>query len=194
MLAREVMSSPAITVTPRTSVRQALRLLDEHNITSLPVVDKDGMLRGVVSEADLVRESVPADMRARMMPPDVADAPPARTVADVMTRHAVTVSETTDLATAVDLLTSTAVKSVPVVNQGRVVGMLSRRDVVHLLARTDDRIETEVSELFRIDGVDWLAEVTDGVVTVSGPRDEQECRLAQVLVRTVPGVVAVQVS
>jgi CBS domain-containing protein len=65
MLVREVMSSPAITVSERTSVRAALRLLDDYGITALPVVDDDGGIVGVVSEADLVRETVLPDVRAQ---------------------------------------------------------------------------------------------------------------------------------
>jgi CBS domain-containing protein len=194
MLVREVMSSPAVTVTARTSVREALRLLDRHSITSLPVVDGRGAVVGVVSEADLVREAVIPDPRSHMLAPEATDVPPASHVEDVMTRHAVTVADSADLAMAVDLLTSTTVKSVPVVSDGRVVGVLSRRDVVRLLARDDERITAEVSELFRSDGVDWLVEVVDGVVEVSGPRDEPERRVAQVLAGTVPGVVAVRIT
>lgn len=194
MLVKEVMTAPAVTVTPETSVRDALRLLDSHSITSLPVVDGTGTVLGVVSEADLVREAVLHDPRARMRPVAVAEAPPASTVAEVMTNHPVTVAEDADLADAVELLTSTAVKSVPVVAHGMLVGVLSRRDVVHLLARADDRIEAEVSELFRSDGFDWLADVHDGAVTVSGPTNDAERRLATALAGTVPGVVAVRVE
>lgn len=194
MLVKEVMTAPAVTVTPDTSVRDALRLLDAHTITSLPVLDAEGTVVGVVSEADLVREAVLRDPRARLRPVAVAEAPPAATVAEVMTNHPVTVTENADLADAVELLTSTAVKSLPVVAHGMVVGVLSRRDVVHLLARDDDRIEAEVSELFRSDGFDWLADVRDGAVTVSGPTNDAERRLATVLAGTVAGVVAVRVE
>ena len=194
MLVREVMTSPAVTVSEQTTVREALRLLDRFNITSLPVVDDSGAVRGVVSEADLVRETLIPDPRAHMVPPEVAEDAPARVVADVMTRHAITVSEVADLAIAVDLLTSTSVKSVPVVRRGRVVGVLSRRDVVRVLARDDARIAAEVADLFHADGMDWLADVDDGVVTVSGPSTDPEQRLARALAGTVPGVVAVRVA
>jgi CBS domain-containing protein len=191
MLVREVMTAPAVTVTPRTTVRDAVRLLDRHAVTAVPVVDEHGELVGVLSEADLVRGVLPQDARARMQPDEPAESPPARVVADVMSGHPVTVRPDDDLADAVELLTSTAVKSLPVVGAGRVVGVVSRRDVLHLLARDDVRVESEVAELFRADGVDWLVEVTDGVVRVTGPTDDHQRRLATVLARSVAGVVAV---
>ena len=194
MFVKDVMSTPVFSVHEGTSVREALRLLDKHAITSLPVVDRDGALVGVVSEADLLRDTVPHDPRRRMLPTVVPEDAPARTVSEVMTSRPVTVGPTDDLATAVELLTSTSVKSAPVVDHGRLVGMVSRRDVVHLMARRDEQIEAEVSELFRADGTDWIAEVVDGVVTVSGPRTASERNVADVLAASVPGVVAVRVE
>lgn len=193
MWVRDAMSAPAITVTEQTTVRSALKLLDENRVTSLPVLDESGRVVGIVSEADLVREAIMRDPRRQLIPAEVTDLAPAQRVGDVMTCHPVTVSEGDDLADAVDLLTTTTVKSLPVLREGRVVGMLSRRDVVHLLARDDERMETEICELFRADGVDWLAEVDGGVVRVSGPVDDHERRLAQALVGSVAGVVAIRV-
>ncbi|MGH3355943.1 MAG: CBS domain-containing protein [Nocardioidaceae bacterium] len=191
MLVREVMSTPAVTVSDRTSLRAALRMLDEHNITAMPVVDDRGGIIGVVSEADLVRDSVLPDGRAHMIPVHLSRSTPPRRVADVMTTSALTVTGGSDLADAVELMTSTMVKSLPVVDTGRVVGVVSRRDVVHLLARVDDRIQAEVADLLRSEGTDWLADVDDGVVRVSGPADQHERRIAEVLAGCVAGVVAI---
>src|SRR4029079_2056734 len=107
-------------------------------------------------EADLVRESLPPDPRAHMIPP-AEDPRPARprTVGEAMNRHPAAVHGDTDLADAVELMTSTAVKSLPVVDgRGCVVGMVSRRDVVHLLARDDVRIERHGDERARASGSD----------------------------------------
>jgi CBS domain-containing protein len=194
MWVRDAMTSPVVTVTEDMSVRAALKLLDRHRVTSLPVVDDLGHVVGIVSEADLVRDAVLRDQRKRMIPQDVKDTPPPRRVGDVMTAHPVTVTGTDDLADAVELLTTTTVKSLPVLEEGHVVGVLSRRDVVHLLAREDERIEADVEELFRAEGVDWLVEVDEGVVRISGPVDEPQRRLAQALAGTVTGVVAIRVD
>lgn len=194
MWVRDAMTSPVVTVTEDMSVRAALKLLDRHRVTSLPVVDDVGRVVGIVSEADLVRDSVLRDQRKRIIPQDVTDIPPPRRVGDVMTAHPVTVSGEDDLADAVELLTTTTVKSLPVLEGGQVVGVLSRRDVVHLLAREDERIEADVEELFRAEGVDWLVDVDEGVVRVSGPAGEPERRLAQALAGSVTGVVAIRVD
>lgn len=194
MWVREAMTSPVVTVTEDMSVRAALKLLDRHRVTSLPVVDDAGRVVGIVSEADLVRDAVLRDQRKRIIPQDVTDTPPPRRVGDVMTAHPVTVTGTDDLADAVELLTTTTVKSLPVLEEGHVVGVLSRRDVVHLLAREDERIEADVVELFRAEDVDWLVDVDEGLVRISGPADEPERRLARALAGSVTGVVAVRVD
>jgi CBS domain-containing protein len=194
MLVRELMTRQPVVTSPRTRTKVALRLLDQHLITSMAVVDAENRIVGVVSEADLVRASAPLpDARAHMIPshgdPHLGG---PQTVGDVMNRHPVVVHAETDVAEAVELMTSTAVKSLPVVDERRrVIGMLSRRDVVHLLARDDDRVEREVDELFREAGVDWLVRVQDGLVNVEGPQDAQARALAESLAASVPGVVGV---
>ena len=194
MLVGEVMSAPAITVSAQTLTRRALKMLDEYGITAMPVVDVDGWVIGVVSEADLLRDEILPDSRTHMIPVSITEWGPPQRVGDVMSTHALTVSSSTDLADAVDLMTSTVVKSLPVVDGGRVVGVISRRDVVHVLARRDDSIRAELEDLVRSESADWMVEVADGVVHVLGPRDEHERRIAEVLAGSVAGVVAVRVS
>jgi CBS domain-containing protein len=196
MLVREVMTPHPVTVHPSTETKTALRLLDEHAVTSMAVVEEDSRIVGVVGEADLVREALPPDPRAHMIPP-AEDPRPARphTVGEVMNRHPVAVHGDTDLSEAVELMTSTAVKSLPVVDgRRRVVGMVSRRDVVHLLARDDERIEQQVDELYREAGVDWLVRVDDGTVTVEGPDDRSSRAIAISLASTVAGVTDVRIA
>lgn len=192
MLVREAMTAPAVTVRGSTSIRAAARVLDEHSVTSVPVVDHDGQVVGVVSEADLLRVVLLPDPRVHLETPPSSDPARPRRVDEVMTAMPVVVSSSEDLATAVELMTSTAVKSLPVVDRGRLVGMISRRDVLRVLARSDDTIEAAVNELLRADGTDWWATVEDGVVVVSGPRDEPERRVAHVLAGSVAGVVEVR--
>jgi len=192
MLVREAMTHEAVTVPPQVTTSAALRLLDAHQITSVPVVE-DGTLVGIVSEADLLRDLVPADPRTRLGPTELPESSPRRTVRDVMTTQVLTIGPNDDVAVAVETLTTTGAKALPVVDGPAVVGMISRRDVVHLLARADERVEAEIDELFRLDGVQWSVEVRDGQATISGPEGEHERRLAEALARSVPGVVAVQV-
>ena len=191
MLVGEVMTSPAITVQETATVKDAIELLEQHSIAAMPVLDKQGNIVGVVSEADVIREMVVPDQRAHEVPVRLT-APPFRSrVVDVMSNHPLTVTSDTDLAQAADLMTSTVVKSLPVVDRDRVVGVISRRDIIRLLSREDPRIEAEIDELFRQAGQDWLVDVTDGIALVEGPSDEREREVARVLVCAVPGVVGV---
>ena len=72
--------------------------------------------------------------------------------------------------------------------------MLSRRDIVHLLARSDADVEREIDDLYRRLGVTWLVDVSDGLVTVTGPVDEKDRALAVSAASTVAGVVHVRVA
>jgi CBS domain-containing protein len=194
MLIREVMTAPAITVTTDTSTRDALRLLDRNQITALPVVDRHGNLVGVLSEADLLQDAVLPEDRPPAAAVRLSTAPPVRRIGEVMTHLVVTVTGDSDLDQAVELMTSTMLKSLPVVDHGRVIGVVSRRDVIHMLATRDQRIRADVAELLRSECPDWLVEVDDGVVRVTGPDNEHQRRIAEVLAGTVTGVVAVHVQ
>lgn len=195
MIVRDLMTTDPVSVRTTTTVKEALALLDDNDITSLPVVSSDGHLRGVVSEADLIRDLVDKDPRL-MIPPGETFLDGPHSVGDVMTTHVITVREETDLAVAVELVTSTAVKSLPVVDdRGRLVGIISRRDVVRMLARSDDLLEQEVDALLVSAGMrDCLVDIHDGVAEISGPADHHERILASVLARAVPGIVEVHVA
>jgi CBS domain-containing protein len=195
MLVRDVMTTDPVTVRAGTSLKAALRLLDENDISSLPVVDEHGHVRGVVSEADLIRDLVSPDQRLHELPL-TEPVPPQGYVDEVMTTHAITVRPTSDLADAVELVTSTGVKCLPVVDgDDRVVGVISRRDVVRMLARADDALEQEVDAVLVAAGMsDWLVDVHDGIAEITGPESTRDRRLARALVRSVPGVVAVNVA
>lgn len=195
MIVRDLMTADPVSVRPNTKVKAALALLDDNDITTLPVVTPDGRLCGVVSEADLIRDLVDDDPRL-MIPPAEHTLDRPLYVGDVMTTHAITVREETDLAVAVELATSTSVKTLPVVDEhDRLVGIISRRDVVHMLARSDDVLEQEVDALLVSAGMrDCLVDVRDGVAEITGPADHRERILATVLARAVPGVVEVHVD
>lgn len=195
MIVRDLMTADPVSVRPNTKVKAALALLDDNDITTLPVVTPDGRLCGVVSEADLIRDLVDDDPRL-MIPPAEHTLDRPLYVGDVMTTHAITVREETDLAVAVELATSTSVKTLPVVDEhDRLVGIISRRDVVHMLARSDDLLEQEVDALLVSAGMrDCIVDVRDGVAEITGPADHRERILATVLARAVPGVVEVHVD
>jgi CBS domain-containing protein len=192
MLVKDAMTAPAVTVHAHTSVKDALRLLDEHHITSLPVTDTQLQILGIVSEADLLRDAVRPDDRVHMVPRDDVRDRPAR-VEEVMSSMPMTVSSDSDLGDAVELMTATAAKSLPVVDAGRVVGMVSRSDIVHLLARSDENIRAEVDELLRTAGLECDVTVEEGVVLIDGPAEPAQRRAVEVIAGSVAGVVSVQV-
>jgi CBS domain-containing protein len=196
VLAREIMTSPAVTVTPDTTLKHVIQLLDHHAITSVPVVDADERLVGIVSEADLLRGEVEPDPRAHLRPVPEETEPPRHHVADVMTPHVLTVSERTDGADIARLMLDNGIKSVPVVRDRHVVGVVSRRDLLHVLARDDDRIRAEVEDRLREYAGDaqWTVTVEDGEVALHGHASEEQQRVATILARTVLGVVRVEAA
>lgn len=192
MLVRDVMATQVVSVTPETRVKRAIGLLHTHQITAMPVVDADGELVGVVSEADLIRGAMLPDRRAHEIPVRVDARALAPVVGDVMTPSPVTVRSDQDLADAGELLGDTQVKSLPVVDGHRLVGMLSRRDLIAVLARPDSVIESDVVELLRDGDLECVVDVLDGVVLIGGPTESHARDIARVLAASVPGVVAVE--
>lgn len=196
MLVREVMSNGVVTVPLGSTVKSALALLASSGITSLPVVGGSGKIHGIVSEADLIRDGVARDSRLTEIPRETVLVDRPLYVDEVMTPNAVTVRPDTDLSAAVEVFTSTGIKSVPVVDaHGRVLGMVSRSDVVRMLARGDDDLERDVDTALASVGLrDWLVEVVDGTVELLAPAGAEERGLASVVVGTVPGVVNVRIA
>lgn len=206
MLVREVMTREPVTVAADASVKTALQLLDGHDVTALPVLNGTGTLVGVVSEADLVRDLLRPDPRLREsltddesegLGHDIASAAgKPRRVEEVMTPRAVTVREDTDLALAIELITTTSIKSVPVVDgEGHVIGVVSRRDVVRVFARADDLLAAEVDAALHSVGLtDLWVEALDGSVHVNGPVSNPERVLARAMARTIPGVIDVHLD
>ncbi|WP_125634259.1 HPP family protein [Nonomuraea sp. WAC 01424] len=195
MLVREVMSSPVVTVRRTDPVRRAVRVLYGHDITAAPVVDDSGRLVGVVSELDLLRGEFEPDPRATATAAAASGEPPPRLVLEVMTREVVTVTETTDVTTAIEFMVGRRVKSLPVVRGGQLVGMVSRRDLMAVLARPDDELRAAVVAALAEQypsGPGWTVAVRDGVAELSGPPREPADHIAGLLARTVPGIVRVR--
>jgi CBS domain-containing protein len=196
MLVRDVMTTPAVTVRPDTTLERAMSMLDQHAITMMPVTQTSGELVGVLSEADVLRDSVHQQSRAERRPADVDGADrPSRPIAELVNRSPVTVPATADLATAAQLMSDAAVKSLPVIDEDdRVVGVISRRDIVHVLARTDDAIRRDLLDLLRRIGTDWTVDVRAGSVTMGGAIRPAERALAELAAMSVLGVRAVNVD
>ena len=129
MQAQDVMKRAVVTVRPHLAVGAAAALLVERGVTSAPVVTAEGMLRGMVSEADLLRARPMLDV------PDAAATEAAVTAADVMTPQPVTVGPTDELADVAAVLLDRGVRAVPVVQDQRLVGIISRHDILGYIAQ-----------------------------------------------------------
>jgi len=197
MRAAEIMTTGVVTVRPSTHVKDVAALLVARGINAAPVVDEHGELVGIVSEADLVMlEGQPDPLRHAIPAADLGgrkDAP--RTAGQVMTRRVVALPEDSDVAEVARLMLERRIKQIPIVSGNRVVGIVSRRDILKVLARSDTDIHVELEDLLddeiRMIGR-FRAEVSDGVVTLRGPDDAESRRLVELLARSVPGVIAVR--
>ncbi|HEV2303116.1 MAG TPA: CBS domain-containing protein [Stellaceae bacterium] len=147
MRAMDVMTTQVITVGPDTSVRELAALLSERAISGAPVVDADGRLVGIVSEGDLLHraetgtERRTAVRRSRWLDGIAVDdlareyaKSHGRKVRDIMTREVIAVDDTTELAEVANLLESKRIKRVPVLRDGKLVGIVSRANLVRALA------------------------------------------------------------
>jgi CBS domain-containing protein len=191
MRIRDLMTTPAITVLGETPVSEALRLLDRNQITALPVIDRQGRLIGMVSEADLIPDMLLVEDRVPSYPMKLSGSLRPRRVAEVMANLVISVRSDEDLDAAIDLLRATMVKSLPVVEGEQVVGVISRSDVIHCLAGRDARIRNQILDLLRDRDLDWQVEVDDGIVHVRGPIGGLERERAEAIAGAVPGVIAV---
>lgn len=198
MRARDVMTSPAVTVRRETEVGEAARLLCDRGFTALPVVNDDDELVGIVTEADLVARRFPPDPRYRSGPDDgVMLTPAGATVADVMTTDVLTARTGTDIADLAETMLARHVRSVPVVEGDRVIGVVSRRDLVRTLARDDTMVARDIRHRLEIYGGPqrWTVSVHNGVARINDVRNDVTDRhVATVIAESVPGVTRAEVG
>jgi CBS-domain-containing membrane protein len=136
MRAREIMTRSVVTVRTSDPAKAAAGLLAEHRITAMPVLDGTGRLVGMVSEADLLAHRVAHDPRSHLRRDGQPQADPAHTVGEVMSRPVVSLEPDTDLATIAEVMLDRGLRSIPIVDGGRVVGIVSRRDLLRTLVRS----------------------------------------------------------
>jgi CBS domain-containing protein len=193
MRTSDVMSSPVVSVTPDTPLKAVAATLVEHGINAVPVIDHGDRLVGIVSEADvLTLEAAPG---ARHRPGPAARQGPPRTAREVMSQSVYTLAEDTDAAAAARMMLRHNLKSVPVVAGDRVVGIVARRDLLRLIARSDHEIHADLERRLKeeIDTLQRLAvDVSDGVVTIDIAASPLGRQLLEGLARTVSGVTEVR--
>jgi CBS domain-containing protein len=191
---RKVMSSPVVTVPPGMRLKEVAKVLVTRGISAVPVVD-DGELVGILSEADLVPLELAPDPRAHLARSPDASRTTSRVASEAMTRAVVALAEGADVADAGRLKLERRIKSIPVLRGRRVVGIVARRDLLAVLARSDEAITRDLEALLAAElgsPCPYRVTVRDGIVDLTGPRDPVDRRLAMLLARGVPGVLEVR--
>jgi CBS domain-containing protein len=213
MRAHQVMNRQVVTVTPETSIVDAADIMLRQRISGLPVIDGAGRLVGVVSEGDFIRraeigaEKTRGGWLALLTGSGAADAVRAhgRTVGEIMTATPFTIVEDTPLAEVAHMMEAHGIKRLPVLRGDRLVGIVTRSDLLQAVARLarttsapatgDERIRERVIRALQAN--EWLpfgleAIVRDGVVHLSGIISDERCRQAAlVAAEAVDGVRAV---
>jgi CBS domain-containing protein len=215
MRAADVMVTNVITVGPDASVPDVARILLANRISGVPVVGANGKLVGIVSEGDLLHRVEAGTGRRRswwlaaLTGRDVLAAEYVREhshkVADVMTRHVVTASPETSLQQIATLLETNGIKRVPIVQDGKIVGIVSRANLLQALASgpaidaaapTDNAIREDV--MARLKAETWSRPsliniiVQDGMVELWGIVDSPtEKKAVRVAAEVTPGVRAI---
>jgi len=211
MRARDVMVRAVATTTPETTVEKVARLMINLRISGVPVLDRNGQLAGIVTEGDLLRRAETGTERRRSRWSQLFSANSrlaaeyikahARQVGDVMTREVVSVGELTSLSEIAELMETKRIKRLPVVHDGKIVGIVSRADLLQVLAsggaitadEEGDRLIRErlLAELRRQEwarGAEANAVVSDGIVHLWGTGSEEERKALRVVAENIPGV------
>jgi CBS domain-containing protein len=213
MKARDVMVSPVITIKPQATVKEVAQILLKHHISALPVVDDGGRLVGVVSEGDLMRRADLGTQRrsswwlAALFAEEATLASDyvkahGRKVADVMTKKVVTVTPDTSLNAVAALLERHSIKRVPVVETGKLLGIVSRANLIQALATDRTEMDVPVPDsklrdklLEHLKAQPWAhlsllnVTVNDGVVELWGiTQSKAEKQALRVAAENVPGV------
>ncbi|HSH64123.1 CBS domain-containing protein [Methyloceanibacter sp.] len=216
MNAADIMTTQVVTIAPDATAKDAAEQMLASRISALPVVDASGKLLGIVSEGDLVRRAELGTARARswwleLLTPNRTLATDyvkahGQKVSELMTRDIVAAKPDTPIADIALMLEENAIKRVPIVDKGRLVGIVSRANLIQALAGKpakqkakkprkdseirDDALAALADEPWR----PWLVNITvhDGAANLWGVVNTEEERLAAgVAVENVPGVLAV---
>jgi CBS domain-containing protein len=214
MNAADIMVRSVISVTPETNVAEAARLMLDHRISGLPVLDRSGALVGIISEGDLLRRAETGTERQRprwleffsapgRLAQDYAQAH-ARKIADLMTRNVVSIGPEAPIDEIVRLMERWRLKRLPVVEAGRLVGIVTRADLVRAFldslppptrpvivpdAEIRDRIKEEIAKQPWARRASIEVHVVRGEVELRGTVTEERARAAlQIIAENVAGV------
>lgn len=207
MKVRDVMTHGAVTVHESSAFREIVDAMLAHDVSGVPVVDSRGHLLGVVTEADLLsKEAYEGRSRSRALAFVVSPIAHRKrfwtkaagaTARDVMTAPATTADPEEDLRAAARRMLERGLKRLPVVQDDRVIGVLSRHDVLRVFAESDERLRQAVQDALRpfigwVPEYDVRASVSDGVVVLEGSvAYSSDARMIAAAVQRLEGVLAV---
>jgi CBS domain-containing protein len=204
MRAHQIMTRSVVSVLPDTTIVEAANIMLKRHVSGLPVVDDTGKLVGIVSEGDFIRRSEIGTQRKRgrwlkfILGPGTSASDfvqeHGRRVSEVMTTSPITITEDTALAEIVDIMEQNNVKRLPVVRGDRVVGLVSRANLLQTVASLarhipdptadDDHIRSRIIDA--LEKNDWCpfglnVIVRDGIVHLSGVITEERARQAAIV-------------
>jgi CBS domain-containing protein len=200
---RDVMTSHVVAAKRDASFKEMLVRMRDSRISAFPVIDDDGKVIGVVSEADMLNKEAelaadPGPLAGILRFRDHEKAA-AATAAELMTSPPVVIGPDAPVAEAARRMRDRRVKRLPVVNStGHLIGIVTRGDVLGIFARADSKIRHEaieeaIAESFLVDSQPFSVTVHEGVVTLTGrPETDQAGRELVERIRHVEGVVAVR--
>ena len=213
MRARDFMTRRVHSVRPTASVNEIVRMMVRRHVSAVPVVDGNRRVLGMISEGDLLRRvEIGTDRRKSWWYALLADPTTrardyvkanAASAADIMTTPVISISDTTDVTEIVDLMQRSDIKRVPVVKGGKLVGIVSRRDVIRSLGKTPSGAarargdDASIRELLRkkLSTLGWADAalvnfiVEKGVIELNGlvPSADQRDAI-RVMAERIPGV------
>jgi len=218
MKARDIMSTKVVTVSPSTSVRDIAGLMVEKHVSGLPVLNDNGTLVGMVSEGDLLRRPEIGTQKHRRRWVSFFSGVDSQAreftkshalrAGDVMTEQVIHVSEETPLGDVVGLMEKHNIKRLPVLSDGKLVGIVSRADLLRALAarqadpmpppaESDATIRAAMNDVLKNE--EWAMSamvnviVSEGVVHLWGVIDSDDQRQAlRVAAENIPGVAAIE--
>jgi len=203
---QDVMTTTPVSVAPSAGVKEIAQILLEHDIRSVPVTDLGEELVGMVGESDIICRECPSighhslkAFAARLVGADHGwdRRTEGLTAGEIMSTDIVTCGPKELLSVAAARMLSTNIRMMPVVDFGRVVGVLSRHDVLKVFSRPDYEARARIAKLladplWAPEGHSVTAHVSDGVVRLTGSvRYPSDAGVIVSIVREVPGVVEV---
>jgi CBS domain-containing protein len=198
----EVMTEDVVTIRPERSLKEVAETLAMYRISGAPVVDANGTVIGVISEFDIVRQEVgeakPSGRRARLVRRRPEREVEERTARDAMTSPPITIGPQREVSEAARTMVERGINRLPVVEDGKLVGIVARADLVGAFLRSDAEIAHELRDDV-VTGTLWIdpesvtIRVENGVVTLVGEVDTRaDAELLSLFASRVPGVVEVR--